>query len=258
MRENVWYKGIRHNAAFLKRCVLLNYPCHRSKHLRPDDLFHQGFSFIIASKGEKMNTQTQKNTKKSKKIDVKRLTLIAMLSAIGVVLQYMEFSIPVMPGFIKLDFSDLPELIGAFVLGPGAGVLICFIRNVIHIIVSQSGAIGELSNFILGAFFALTAGFIHKKMPGIKGAVTGAVTAALVMGLVSLPSNYFLIYPLYYNVMGFPEPAILQMYQLIRPSTSSIAEALLVFNVPFTAAKGLICGVLAIAVYKPLRKFIQK
>jgi len=131
-------------------------------------------------------------------------------------------------------------------------------RNIIHIIVSQSGAIGELSNFILGAFFALTAGLIHKKMPNIKGAVLGAVTASVVMGLVSLPSNYFLIYPLYYNVMGFPEPAILQMYQLLRPSTQSIAEALLVFNVPFTAVKGLICGVLAVAVYKPLKKFIQK
>jgi len=205
-----------------------------------------------------MNTNTQTNTKQKKKMDVKKLTAVAMLSAVGVILQYMEISVPVMPGFIKLDFSDLPELIGAFVLGPGAGVLICLIRNIIHIIVSQSGAIGELSNFILGAFFALTAGLIHKKMPNIKGAVLGAVTASVVMGLVSLPSNYFLIYPLYYNVMGFPEPAILQMYQLLRPSTQSIAEALLVFNVPFTAVKGLICGVLAVAVYKPLKKFIQK
>jgi len=205
-----------------------------------------------------MNTNTQTNTKQKKKMDVKKLTAVAMLSAVGVILQYMEISVPVMPGFIKLDFSDLPELIGAFVLGPGAGVLICLIRNIIHIIVSQSGAIGELSNFILGAFFALTAGLIHKKMPNIKGAVLGAVTASVVMGLVSLPSNYFLIYPLYYNFMGFPEPAILQMYQLLRPSTQSIAEALLVFNVPFTAVKGLICGVLAVAVYKPLKKFIQK
>lgn len=205
-----------------------------------------------------MSTNTKTNTKKNKKVNVKKLTTIAMLTAIGVILQYMEISIPIMPSFIKLDFSDLPELIGAFALGPWAGVAICFTRNVIHILVSQSGAIGELSNFILGAFFAMTAGLIYKKMPNIKGAVIGAVTASVVMGIVSLPSNYFLIYPLYYNVMGFPEPAILQMYQLLRPSTESIAEALLVFNVPFTIAKGLVCSIIAVAVYKPLRKFINK
>ncbi len=203
-----------------------------------------------------MNIQTK--TKKSSRVNVKKLTTIAMLTAIGVILQYIEISIPVMPGFIKLDFSDLPELIGAFTFGPGAGVLICLIRNIIHCLVSYSNGIGELSNFILGAFFALTAGLIYKKAPNIKGAVIGAVAASAVMGIASLPNNYFIIYPLYYNVMGFPEPAILQMYQLLRPSTESIAEALLVFNVPFTIIKGLICSVIAIAVYNPLKKFINK
>lgn len=204
-----------------------------------------------------MKTQTTKSNT-SKKTNVKKITTVAMLTAIGVVLQYMEISIPIIPNFIKLDFSDLPELIGAFTFGPWTGVLICLIRNVIHIIVSQSGAIGELSNFILGAFFAMTAGLIYKKMPNIKGAVIGAAAGSLVMGIVSLPSNYFIIYPLYYNVMGFPEPAILEMYQLLRPSTESIFEALLVFNVPFTIVKGLICSVFAVVVYKPLRRFINK
>lgn len=204
-----------------------------------------------------MKTQTTKSNT-GKKTNVKKITTVAMLTAIGVILQYMEISIPIIPNFIKLDFSDLPELIGAFTFGPWTGVLICLIRNVIHIIVSQSGAIGELSNFILGAFFAMTAGLIYKKMPNIKGAVIGAITGSVVMGIVSLPSNYFIIYPLYYNVMGFPEPAILEMYQLLRPSTESIFEALLVFNVPFTIVKGLICSVFAVAVYKPLSKFINK
>lgn len=193
-----------------------------------------------------MKTQTTKSNT-SKKTNVKKITTVAMLTAIGVILQYMEISIPIIPNFIKLDFSDLPELIGAFTFGPWTGVLICLIRNVIHIIVSQSGAIGELSNFILGAFFAMTAGLIYKKMPNIKGAVIGAIAGSVVMGIVSLPSNYFIIYPLYYNVMGFPEPAILEMYQLLRPSTESIFEALLVFNVPFTIVKGLICSVFAVA-----------
>ncbi|MCH5317749.1 MAG: ECF transporter S component [Eubacterium sp.] len=195
---------------------------------------------------------------KTKKADVKKITMIAMLTAIGVVLQYLEISIPFVPAFIKLDFADLPELVGAFVCGPVSGVLICLMRNVIHMLVSQSGFIGELSNFILGAVFALTAGIIYKKMPNFKGVIIGGVVGAIVMGIISLPSNYFLIYPLYYNVMGFPEPAILEMYQLIRPSTKNIAEALLVFNVPFTIVKALICVAMSVAIYKPLHGFLSK
>ena len=88
-----------------------------------------------------------------------------MLAAIGVILQMLEIPLPFIPSFIKLDFSDLPGFIGAFVCGPLAGVLITLIRNVIHIFMGSSAGIGELSNFILSASFVLTAGLIYKKMP---------------------------------------------------------------------------------------------
>ena len=181
-----------------------------------------------------------------------------MLTAVGVILQYIEISIPIIPSFIKLDFSDLPELIGAFAYGPVAGVIICLLRNLIHMAATSSAGVGELSNFILGAVFALVAGLIYKRFKTKKGAVIAGVSGAAAMALVSLPSNYFLIYPLYYSVMGLPQEAILEMYQLIRPSTGSIAEALVVFNVPFTIAKGLISVILFSVVYKPLEKLIKK
>ena len=50
-----------------------------------------------------------------------RTRLIAgcgILIAVAVILQYIEISIPIMPAFLKLDFSDLPEIIGAFAYGP--------------------------------------------------------------------------------------------------------------------------------------------
>jgi len=62
----------------------------------------------------------------------KKIRLIAgcgMLTAAAVVLQYLEFPIPIMPGFIKLDFSDLPELIGAFAYGPVAGIIIALLAK---------------------------------------------------------------------------------------------------------------------------------
>ena len=212
----------------------------------------------IAFSGASLLPKKENKMKTNSKINTKKLTTTALLTALAVVLQFIEISIPIMPSFIKLDFSDLPELIGAFTCGPLAGVLIAFLKNLIHLAFGSSGGIGELSNFILGAVLALTAGLIYKKFPNIKGVIGGGIIACIVMGVVSIPTNYFIIYPLYYNVMGFPKEAILDMYRLILPSTKSIAQALLVFNAPFTVVKGLICLVVSAAVYKPLHKLLNK
>ena len=188
---------------------------------------------------------------------VRMITGTAMLTAVAVALQYIEISIPIMPSFIKLDFSDLPELIGAFAYGPLAGVLIAFLKNLIHLAVSQSGFVGELSNFLLGAAFALTAGLIYKKKKTKKNALVAGVAGAAAMAAVSLPLNYFIIYPLYYSILGFPEEAILQMYQLLLPSVKSIFQALIIFNVPFTFVKALISAVVTMIIYKPISPLLK-
>lgn len=188
---------------------------------------------------------------------VRLITGCALLTAVAVVLQYIEVPIPIMPGFIKLDFSDLPELIGAFAYGPVAGVLITLLKNLIHMAASSSVGVGELSNFILGAVFSLTAGLIYKKKKTKKNALIAGISASLVMAIVSVATNYFVIYPLYYNVMGFPEQAILEMYQALLPKIENIFQALIVFNVPFTFVKGLICVAVTMLVYKPLSKLLK-
>lgn len=192
---------------------------------------------------------------KNKKIRV--LTGTAMLTAVGVVLQYLEISIPFVPSFIKLDFSDLSELIGAFAYGPAAGVIICLLRNLIHLAVSQSGFVGELSNFILGAAFALTAGLIYKHNKTKKGAVTAGIGAAAVMAIICLPLNYFVIYPLYYSVLGLPESAVLDAYRIILQSVKNIFQGIIIFNVPFTFIKAMISVAVSIFIYKPLSPLLK-
>ena len=178
-----------------------------------------------------------------------------MLTAVAIVLQYLEFPIPFIPSFIKLDFSDLPELIGAFAYGPLAGVAIALVKNVIHLAVSQSGYVGELSNFILGAVFALVAGLIYKKKKTMKMALVGGVIGAICMAAVSFPSNLFIVYPFYYNFM--PKEIVLQAYQAIIPSMKSIEQSLLIFNVPFTFIKGLLCVIISMFIYKPLSPVLK-
>ena len=187
---------------------------------------------------------------------VRFITVTAMLSAISFVLMYFEFPIPIMPAFIKFDFSDLPALIGTFAYGTVCGVIVCLIKNLLHLMDSNSMLVGELSNFILGAAFVIPAGLIYKFRKTKKSALIGGITGAVFMGIFCVFSNYFIVYPVYYQV-AMPQEAILGMYQAILPSMKSILQSLIVFNLPFTIVKGLISVAITMLVYKPLSPILK-
>ena len=208
------------------------------------------------------NSKTTKST--SKAGAARRLTGIAMLSAVAFALQFLEFPSPIMPAFIKLDFSALPELLAAFAYGPLAGVAVAGIKNLIHLPLSSSMYVGELSNFLLGATFALIAGIVYKKHKNRSGALWGSVAGAAAMALISLPLNYFIVYPAYVVLYGLPLEAIVGMYQEIlgtvaqMPTSNALLNCLMVFNVPFTLCKGLLDVALCFLIYKPLSPLLHK
>ena len=199
-----------------------------------------------------MNSTTRTT---EKRIDVWKLTMTAMLSAIAFVLMFLEFSVPIMPPFIKMDLSDLPELIGAFAMGPVSGVAICLIKNLLHLFMSTTGGVGELSNFILGACFVFPAGMIYRKWKGKKSAILGASLGSFLMAAVSVISNYYIVYPVYYNFMD--NDAILTAYQAIFPCVENILHCLIVFNAPFTLVKGLFSVVITVLIYKHISPFLK-
>ncbi len=188
------------------------------------------------------------------------LTVTAMLSAVAFILMFLEFPIPMLiPSFICMDFSDLPALLGAFALGPVYGVIISFLKNLLHILIkgTSTAFIGELSNFLLGAVFSAIAGYIYKQHKSRKTAILGAVIGAAVMAVFSVPSNYFVVYPAYVQFYHLPLEAILGMYQAILPSADSLIKCLIIFNLPFTLVKGLLDAVLCMLIYKPLSPILH-
>ena len=202
-----------------------------------------------------MDINTRTNTKSA----TTKLVVTAMLVSVAFVLQYIEVSIPLVPSFLKLDFSDLPELIGAFALGPVSGVIIALIKNLLHLPFGSSMGIGELSNFILGAVFSFTAGMIYKYNKNRKGAIIGSLCGALAMAAVSVPSNYFVVYPVYAQLWaGGDMNIIINMYKAILPASDNLIKSLLIFNVPFTFVKGLVVAIITFVIYKPLSNIIYK
>lgn len=207
-------------------------------------------------KGNEMKVKKNANEKAKGKNYVRMLTTTAMLGALATALMYVEISIPIMPGFIKYDISDLPALLGSMAFGPICGMLVCFIKNALHLLDSNSFLVGELSNFLLGAVFVVPVGIMYKKKQNKKTAIIGGVLGAVVMGLFSVVSNYFIIYPIYYKV-AMPEDVILGMYQAILPGMKNMLQCLLVFNMPFTIVKGLIATAVAALIYQQVSPLLR-
>lgn len=189
------------------------------------------------------------------KLNARYVAVTGMLSAIGFILMYIEFSVPIMPVFIKMDLSELPALIGSFAYGPVCGILVCLIKNLLHMPVSTTACVGEFANFLLGAVFVGTAGFFYQRKKTKKSAAIASVVGAVLMGIASIPVNYFITYPFYYNFM--PQEAVLEAYQLIVPSMKSILQCLVCFNFPFTIVKGVISVAISLLVYKYLSPVLK-
>ena len=190
-----------------------------------------------------------------------KLTVTAMLSAVAFLLMFIEFPIPALiPSFVKMDISDLPELLAAFSLGPVYGVAVTFLKNLLHIVFkgTSSAYVGELCNFLLGAVFSLVAGFIYQRKKSRKSALIGAIIGAVLMAIVSVPMNYYVVYPAYVVCYGMPLEAIIGMYQAILPSADSLIKCLTIFNMPFTFCKGMLDVLLCFLIYKPLSPLLHK
>lgn len=205
-----------------------------------------------------MNTQEQTTSEraKTKGWNVRYMTMTAMLSAVAFALMFFDFSIPfLVPSFIEMDLSELPALIGSFAMGPWYGVLICLVKNLIHLFMTSTGGVGELSNFILGAAFVLPAGLIYQRKKSKKNAIIGSFVGAASMALLSVVSNYFIVYPAYTAFM--PMDTILAMYQEIWPGADTLLKCLVIFNMPFTFVKGMISVVITLFIYKHISSIIK-
>ena len=140
-------------------------------------------------------------------------------------------------------------------MGPLCGVIICLVKNVLHLFITSTGGVGELSNFILGVAFVLPAGLLYKYKKTRMTALIGSIAGAVIMGAFSIVSNYFLVYPVYYNFM--PQEAVLGAYQLIAPSMKSILQCLICFNMPFTFIKGMFSVVITFVTYKHISPILK-
>ncbi len=189
------------------------------------------------------------------KIEIRTLVSLAMLSAVSVALSFVEVTMPLSPSFVKLDVSDFPALLAAFTFGPLAGVMVELIKNLIGLLSTGTGGIGELANFIIGGAMAFSAGIIYRRRRTLKGALLALVCGSIVMAIVGGVVNYFILLPLFSSFM--PMDTIIASFGMFIPIIKTKLDVILYSTIPFNLFKGALISVVTFLLYKRLSPLMK-
>ena len=169
--------------------------------------------------------------------DVKKIASIAMLSALAF-LARLVFKIPV--SFLTFDIKDTIIALGGLVFGPVSGVVIALLVSLIEMIISETGPIGFVMNFVSSAVFAGVASLIYKFKRSFNGAIIGLYSSVAATTAVMLLMN-LLLTPIY---QGVPRSAVIAMLPTLF--------------LPFNFAKTLLNAAIVMLIYKPVVVALRK
>ena len=203
----------------------------------------------------------KQNVRKGSEISsTNKMVKISVLSVLAFIIMLFEVVVPLFPGFLKMDLSDVPALLGAFALGPVSGVIIELIKNILHIVIrgTHTAAVGELSNFIIGGVFVYTAGMIYHLKKDKKHAIIGMALATIVMAGAGILTNYYLIIPFYTKAMGMPLDTIIQMGTAANPRIMDLKTMIIYGVTPFNLLKGIIISLVVNFIYKKVTPILHK
>ena len=193
-------------------------------------------------------------TNRKSNLSVQYMTRIAILGALSTILFMIE--IPVV-AFYKLDVSTLPALLGAFSMGPWAGLAILAIKDVFGLLHSSTMYVGELADFIMGAAYILPAALIYRYKKSRKNALVGMIVGTVAMIVVAVLVNWKIMIPFYMTAFGMPMESIIGMAQSALPFVDTEVELLLYVTAPFNLLKGAVLSALTFLLYKRLSPLLH-
>lgn len=193
-------------------------------------------------------------------MSTRTLVKISVLSAIAFILMFFQVPLPFAPPFMQVDISDVPSLIGAFAMGPLPGMMIVLIKNFLHILVegSKTQFVGELSNFIVGSAYVVTASIIYLRRKSFRTAIIGTIVGILVMSVVATLSNYFIVFPLYAKAFGIDIEALVNMAKGMNSLVTSYESLMVAAVFPFNLVKGIVVGLVTMILYKRVSPILHR
>ncbi|WP_100402433.1 ECF transporter S component [Bacillus sp. FJAT-42315] len=185
-----------------------------------------------------------------RKKNIRVLTSVGLLSTLSYLLMLLNFPVPPFPGFLMVDFSEIPALVAAIVFGPIAGIMVEFIKNVLNFFVAGSPTgvpVGHFANFMAGVTFILPVYYVYKKFESKKGMVAALIAGTTVMAVMMSVLNYYVILPAYTLFLNAPAMSAPETKQLI-------VSAIL----PFNFVKGLLMTAVFLLIYSRIQVWMKK
>ena len=206
-----------------------------------------------------MTNTTNAVSANKKKINTKMIAQIGMLAAIAVVLMLFEIPLPFAPSFYEIDFSEVPVLIGAFTMGPLAGVIIELVKIILNLCINGTvtAGVGEFANFVIGCALVLPAAIIYKKKKTKKGAMIGLVTGTLFMTFAGCFINAYIMLPTYAKAFGMPIEALVEMGSAVNANITDLLTFVMFAVVPFNLLKGVLVSIIVLLIYKKISPILK-
>lgn len=195
-----------------------------------------------------------------KQRSVRWLVKVAVLGALATVLMLVEFPIMFLaPNFYKLDFSEIPVVVGAFALGPMAGVAIEGIKILLNFAVegTQTAGVGEIANFLIGCSYVVPAAIFYTVKKSRKSAILGMLVGTVAVAVVGAVLNAYVLLPAYAYAFGAPIEAFIAMGTAVNPAITDLWTFILFAVVPFNLVKGLMITAITLLIYKRVSPLLK-
>ncbi len=193
--------------------------------------------------------------------NTRKVAMIGMFSAIAMILHLFDFPLPFAPGFYKLDFSELPILVGTFAFGPAAGVMMEFVKILLKLLIKGTGTafVGDLANFVIGCSFILPASAIYAFRKNKKSAVFACMAGTLIMTVFGTAFNAIYLLPAFSKLYGMPLEQLIAMGTAVNPlaKENSIVSFVAACVAPLNLIKGASVSIVTMLIYKPLSPIIK-
>ena len=196
--------------------------------------------------------------RKSNTLPAQYVTRIGVLTALSAVL-FLLLEIPVV-AFYKLDFSNLPVLLGAFSMGPVPALIILLLKNVIHVLFKGIGStmgIGNVADIIMGAAYILPAALLYRRNKTRRTALAGMGLGTLCMIVAGVLVNWLILIPVYMSAFHIDLSGIICMATKTLPFVDTEWKLLLFVTAPFNLLKGFVIALITWLIYKPLSPILH-
>ncbi len=194
-----------------------------------------------------------------KRLNVRYMVQIGMLGGVATLLMLFEIPLWFAPSFYEIDLSEVAVLVGAFAMGPLAGIMIETIKILLNFILNGTvtAGIGEFANLLLGISLVVPAGILYRRKKTKKGAAAGLLVGTLTMTLIGSLVNAFVLLPVYATAFGMPMEALVGMGTAVNPAITGLGTFVLFAVVPFNILKGIVVSIVTLLIYKKLSPILK-